>query len=87
MKLSSVQSKDGISPAATTSTRKTKVTRFQLQSGLNATFVTALTIAILVIFLAPFAYMILTSLRIKFPSLARRSGQPGPRSMTTTAKR
>src|SRR5919108_2065396 len=35
----------------------------QLRKGLNITFVTALTIAILVIFLAPFLFMIFTSLK------------------------
>ena len=62
MKLSSAQ------PTATSETVRTekprmRVSRLQLKNGLNSTFVTALTIAILVIFLAPFAFMILTSLK------------------------
>lgn len=40
-----------------------KVTGAQLRSGLNSTFITVLTIAILVIFLAPFAFMMFTSLK------------------------
>ena len=35
----------------------------QLRTGVNVVFVTALTIAILVIFLAPFLFMIFTSLK------------------------
>ena len=66
MKLSSVQTTDTINTSSD-SLRKDKVkmrlSRLQLKNGLNATFVTALTIAILVIFLAPFAFMILTSLK------------------------
>lgn len=66
MKLSSVQTTDNVN-AASDSMRKDKVkmrlSRLQLKNGLNATFVTALTIAILTIFLAPFAFMILTSLK------------------------
>lgn len=66
MKLSGVQTTDNIN-AASDSARKEKarmkISRLQLKNGLNATFVTALTISILVIFLAPFAFMILTSLK------------------------
>ncbi|RPJ26197.1 MAG: carbohydrate ABC transporter permease, partial [Chloroflexi bacterium] len=49
----------------TASKEKTKLSlrRFNLKNGLNATFVTVLTIAILTIFLAPFAFMIFTSLK------------------------
>ena len=65
MKLSTAQTKDGIQTAAATPTERMKLrlTRLQIKNGLNATFVTALTIAILVIFLAPFAFMIFTSLK------------------------
>lgn len=66
MKLTTTQSKDGINAGADTAlTNKAKVriSRLQLKNGINSTFVTALTIAILVIFLAPFAFMILTSLK------------------------
>ena len=65
MKLSTVQTKDGIQTAAATPTERMKLrlARLQIKNGLNATFVTALTIAVLVIFLAPFAFMIFTSLK------------------------
>lgn len=65
MKLSSVQTKDGIKAASVTPAQKAKfrLSRLQIKNGLNATFVTVLTIAILVIFLAPFAFMIFTSLK------------------------
>lgn len=65
MKLSTVQTKDGIQTAAATPAQKMKLrlSRLQIKNGLNATFVTALTIAILMIFLAPFAFMIFTSLK------------------------
>ncbi len=39
------------------------ITRSQVRNGLNSTFVTALTLAILLIFLAPFAFMVFTSLK------------------------
>src|SRR5687768_14529134 len=38
-------------------------TRTQIRNGLNSTFVTVFTLAILVIFLAPFAFMVFTSLK------------------------
>ncbi len=65
MKLSSVQTKDGIKATSVTPAQKAKfrLSRLQIKNGLNATFVTVLTIAILVIFLAPFAFMIFTSLK------------------------
>ena len=66
MKLSSVQTKDGISATSNTTPKKKaemRLSRFQVKNGLNATFVTILTIAILTMFLAPFAFMILTSLK------------------------
>jgi multiple sugar transport system permease protein len=65
MKLSSVQTKDGINATSVTPAEKWKLrlSRLQIKNGLNATFVTALTIAVLVIFLAPFAFMIFTSLK------------------------
>jgi multiple sugar transport system permease protein len=66
MKLSSAQTKDGINatPVAVSKekTRK-RLSRFQVTNALNSTFVTVLTIAILVMFLAPFAFMIFTSLK------------------------
>ena len=44
-------------------TTPTKVSRLNLRYGLSSTFVTLLAIAILVIFLAPFAFMVFTSLK------------------------
>jgi multiple sugar transport system permease protein len=61
MKLSSVQTNDGIRPVARPKMRSRL--RFQFKDGLTSTFVTLLAIAILVIFLAPFAFMIFTSLK------------------------
>ena len=66
MKLSSAQTKDGINadPAPALSKKtKIRVSRLQVKNGLNATFVTVLTIAVLTMFLAPFAFMIFTSLK------------------------
>ncbi len=40
-----------------------KLTRRQLKNGVNSAFVTTLVIAILIIYLAPFAFMMLTSLK------------------------
>jgi multiple sugar transport system permease protein len=61
MKLSSVQTKDGINSTAAPKVKSRL--RFQFKDGLTSTFVTLLAIAILVIFLAPFAFMIFTSLK------------------------
>src|SRR5687767_11716817 len=44
-------------------TTRPKVSRLNLRYGLSTTFVTLLAIALLVIFLAPFAFMIFTSLK------------------------
>ncbi|MGB8980417.1 MAG: carbohydrate ABC transporter permease [Anaerolineales bacterium] len=66
MKLSTAKTTDSLNAASDTRPQersKKTITRFQLKNGLNATFVTLLTIAVLVMFLAPFAYMILTSLK------------------------
>lgn len=66
MKLSSAQTKDNLNAASDTMGReksKMRLTRLQIKNGMNSTFVTLLTIAILVIFLAPFAFMIFTSLK------------------------
>ena len=66
MKLSSAQTTDNInatSAAATNEKAKIRLSRLQIKNGINATFVTALTIAILIIFLSPFAFMIFTSLK------------------------
>ena len=66
MKLSGVQTTDKVNTASDDARKekaKMSISRLQLKNGLNATFVTTLTIAILVIFLAPFAFMILTSLK------------------------
>lgn len=66
MKLSSAQTTDNIntsSTAATNQKAKMRLSRLQIKNGINATFVTALTLAILIIFLSPFAYMIFTSLK------------------------
>jgi multiple sugar transport system permease protein len=64
MKLSSAQTKDGISATSDTMPRaKIRLSRLQIKNGINATFVTALTLAILTIFLSPFAFMIFTSLK------------------------
>jgi multiple sugar transport system permease protein len=66
MKLSSAQSTDNINTtSADTPKEKTKIrlSPLQVKNGINATFVTVLTIAILTIFLAPFAFMIFTSLK------------------------
>jgi multiple sugar transport system permease protein len=40
-----------------------KATTTQVRSAINSTFITALTIALLVIFLAPFAFMVFTSMK------------------------
>ncbi len=65
MKLSTAKTTDSINAASDASSKeKAKmISRLQLKNGLNATFVTVLTIAFLTIFLAPFAFMILTSLK------------------------
>jgi multiple sugar transport system permease protein len=66
MKLSSAQTTDKINTASTAGTNekaKIRLSRLQIKNGINAAFVTALTIAILTIFLAPFAFMIFTSLK------------------------
>ena len=66
MKLSSAQTKDSISAASVTVSKeraRIRLSRLQVKNGLNSSFVTLLTIAILVIFLAPFAFMIFTSLK------------------------
>ena len=64
MKLSRAQSKDGINTISMPKeTPRMRLSRLQVKNGLNAGFVTTLTIAILIIFLAPFAYMIFTSLK------------------------
>jgi multiple sugar transport system permease protein len=65
MKLSSVQPKENINatPAIAKEKGKLKLSRLQIKNGINSTFVTALTAAILIIFLAPFAFMIFTSLK------------------------
>jgi multiple sugar transport system permease protein len=65
MKLSSVQPKENLNttPAVAQEKAKLRLSRLQIKNGINSTFVTALTIAILVIFLAPFAFMIFTSLK------------------------
>ena len=66
MKLSTAKTTDSINAASDASSQakaKTRVTRLHLKNGLNASFVTLLTIAILVMFLAPFAFMVLTSLK------------------------
>lgn len=66
MKLSSAQPTDNVnaSSAATPQERaRIKISRLQVKNGINATFVTALTIAVLTIFLAPFAFMVFTSLK------------------------
>jgi multiple sugar transport system permease protein len=62
MKTTQVQSSK-ILPAQSTARQGVKITSAQLRTGLNSTFVTLLTVAILVIFLAPFAFMIFTSLK------------------------
>src|SRR5688572_19064406 len=49
--------------AKTTPKEGVKITSTQLRTGLNSTFVTVLAIAVLAIFLAPFAFMIFTSLK------------------------
>jgi multiple sugar transport system permease protein len=66
MKLSSAQTTDNIKASSTVAASekaKLRLSRLQIKNGINATFVTALTIAILTIFLAPFAFMIFTSLK------------------------
>jgi multiple sugar transport system permease protein len=66
MKLSSAQSTDNINASSAATPRekaRIKISRFQVKNGINATFVTALTIAVLTIFLAPFAFMVFTSLK------------------------
>jgi multiple sugar transport system permease protein len=60
MKLSSVQTTDTLAPVEKT---RLKLSRFRIKSGLTSAFVTLLVIAILVMFLAPFAFMIFTSLK------------------------
>src|SRR5688500_16932289 len=49
--------------AKTTPKEGVKLTSTQLRTGLNSTFVTVLAVAVLAIFLAPFAFMIFTSLK------------------------
>ena len=51
-----------LNPAKTETSQKSSVGH-RLRKGLNVTFVTSLTIALLVIFLAPFLFMIFTSLK------------------------
>lgn len=66
MKLSRVQTKDSMNATSLLgSKRKTKVSfwRSTVKNGINSTFITVLTIAILTIFLAPFAFMVFTSLK------------------------
>jgi multiple sugar transport system permease protein len=66
MKLSSTQTKDSISTTSVTVPKekaRIRLSRLQVKNGINATFVTILTIAILTIFLAPFAFMVFTSLK------------------------
>src|SRR5215207_9094920 len=66
MKLSSAQTKDGMNAASASVPKekaKTRLSRLQLKNGINATFITLLVIAILTMFLAPFAFMIFTSLK------------------------
>ncbi|HUF00519.1 MAG TPA: carbohydrate ABC transporter permease [Anaerolineales bacterium] len=66
MKLSRVQTEDGITASPIPRPKeKTRVNLWgsQVKNGLNATFVTVLTLAVLVMFLAPFAFMIFTSLK------------------------
>lgn len=65
MKLTTAQTKDGIQTATPTFAERarSRLSRMKIKHGINSTFVTALTIAILVIYLAPFAFMIFTSLK------------------------
>jgi multiple sugar transport system permease protein len=66
MKLSSAQTKDGISAASVAVSKekpRLRFSRLQIKNGINSSFITVLTIAILTIFLAPFAFMIFTSLK------------------------
>lgn len=64
MKLSSAQNKDGIASVSVPQGKAgLRLSRLQVKNGINSTFITILTIAILIIFLAPFAFMILTSLK------------------------
>jgi multiple sugar transport system permease protein len=65
MKLTTAQPKDGIQTASPTFAERarSRLSRMKIKHGINTTFVTALTIAILVIYLAPFAFMIFTSLK------------------------
>ena len=66
MKLSRVQTKDSINATSVSRQKenvKLRLSGLQIKNGFNATFVTALTIAILTIFLAPFAFMVFTSLK------------------------
>ena len=66
MKLSSAQTTDNLSATSSATTQekvKARLSRLQIKNGINATFVTALVLAILIIFLAPFAFMIFTSLK------------------------
>jgi multiple sugar transport system permease protein len=66
MKLSRAQPTDNInagSAATPQEKARIRISRLQVKNGINATFVTVLTIAVLTIFLAPFAFMIFTSLK------------------------
>ena len=68
MKLSQAQTTDSLNSASNTTRREsaqTKFSRFKIKNGINSAFVTALTIAILIVFLSPFAYMIFTSLKTR----------------------
>jgi multiple sugar transport system permease protein len=64
MKLSSAQTKDNINAGSTSKEKaRLSLSPLQIKNGLNATFVTVLTAAVLTMFLAPFAFMIFTSLK------------------------
>jgi multiple sugar transport system permease protein len=62
MKTTQVQS-GNILQAKSSTKDGMKITAAQLRTGLNSTFVTVLAVAVLLIFLAPFAFMMFTSLK------------------------
>lgn len=62
MKTTSIQSSKAVSTSAK-ERRGIKITEAQWRHGLSSTFVTVLALAVLIIFLAPFAFMVFTSLK------------------------
>ena len=62
MKTTSIQSSKSVAPE-TEKKKAVRITRTKWRHGLNSAFITVIAAAVLFIFLAPFAFMILTSLK------------------------